>query len=73
MAASNIVVRGYGIWAGVNYLPTLGYVAIAEQSPDAIGVEMALGNDRSHYRLSQAKVQYALTQQAAHYRVNEGR
>lgn len=41
--------------------------------PEAIGAEMALDNSRPHYRLSPAQVQYALTQQAAHYRVNEGR
>lgn len=73
MAVSQIVVRGYGAWSSVNRLPTLGYTSAIEQPPEAIGVEMALDNNRPHYRLSPAKVHYALTQQAAHYRVNEGR
>lgn len=43
------------------------------EPPEAIGLEMALDNSRPHYRLSPAKVHYALTQQAAHYRAEEGR
>ena len=73
MAASTIVVRGYGSWAGVKYLSTLGYTSAIELPPEAIGVEMALDSKRPHYRLSPAKVHYALTQQAIHYKVNEGR
>jgi hypothetical protein len=68
-----IVVRGYGAWSGVNYLPTLGYTSAVELPPETIGVEMALNNSRPHYRLSSVKVHYAFTHHAVHYRVNEGR
>lgn len=73
MAISTIIVRGYGAWSGAHYLPTLGFTSAVEQPPETIGVELALGSSRPHYRLSSAKAHYALTQKAAHYRVNEGR
>ena len=45
----------------------------ADLPPESVGAEMALDNNRPHYRLSPAKVHYTLTNQAAHYKVNEGR
>lgn len=57
----------------LNLWPPFDATRLAETPPETIGIEMALDNSHPHYRLSPAKVHYALTKQSTHYRVNEGR
>jgi len=58
MAISTIVVRGYGTWSGVNYLPTLGYKPALEVPPGPYGAELALNARRTQFALNSRRTQY---------------
>ena len=60
MAASAIVVRGYGSWSTVGKLPTLGYTTAGVVVPTVPGMEYADTGERLHYRvLARERLHYA--------------
>jgi hypothetical protein len=67
MAASAIVVRGYGAWAGVGYAPTLGY-SVPSVPPTVPGIEYAAQRKRTEYRTRAKLTEYKARCKATEYR-----
>ena len=56
MAASAIVVRGYGSWSTVAKLPTLGYTTAGVVVPTVPGMEYKAQDTRLHYRIPDTRL-----------------